>query len=1301
MWRKTLIIVAIFAGIVAGILLGLTSERVADNLRQRLILTARSAYGLDLEMERLRLRFLPLGVDVEGVRIRRPEQNEDWIRLHRASARIRPWPSSAGSIVIESLQADGLYFDARQMGAGTEDDRASPADLRVDVRDVGVWNAQLVVGLPNGDVNLREVDLQMTPRSRGGREVELRVGRGVLTLEEDVIDLEARMRADFEGTVDRPESLELTYARVDLPQLALIAEGSSRLDLAIPEVDVRVGARIELERIRELVSGLPELSGSARPAVRLSGPVTAPEIRLELESEDVRVARRDVGDVSVDAVYAGTAVIVESFEVRHPRGGRVTGSGRIGLDDGYPVSADARLHDALLEEILNSAGVEGAWVRMVLNSDVRATGTLSPFGVEVALDGGVERFEVLDASYRFTDAQRMLVLESVPLTGRAAITDSMVMVNGLSLGPPENRFDVEGMLHYDDGLDLRVRSERADLAWFGPIAGVPFTGVGPLAASVEGPYKSPVVSATTEIAELSILDYAVGDSKATLIFENPVLDLDRVTINRPTGGKLSGAGRLSFIDGEVLVEAAADIDDAEVGAAMRDLKLPPELASRVRSVGRGRLVLGGSLAEPEGVVHVESGRATFDGVAMGAMNLEVGFGTGAEKLWVEVELKRPSSVIDIRTAFLPDDTISVRGDVANIAIENLRELLGGADLSGTLSGRFNLAGPPEKVTGTATAQIQSFAALGGVFGTTKIRAKVTGGEAEVTGSLLEGDLLADGRVRLSGKWPYNLSSTFRGLDPTRIVSFGPSVKSSATGSFFSQGTVFEPSKAMADFRIDDWTITIAGESLKAMRTVNVQWIDQTLVVPEAAFSGPDVRLVVAGTVPLDAPMRLKVYGDGSLNALALVSNRVNRGRGKSTFGLEVGGTLIEPTFNGELTVENGELALRGATDQATNINARVVFNGAAANLELARFNYGGGNVRLGGQLVFSQRLGTEVSLRADFERVRIRPSPGIDATLSGDLIMTGPLDDLSMRGDVRADRARYTRNVDLTAIIPRRRSSGLQVPAIEPSEVIDLAVKLRADDGLFINNNVLDAEFRADLTVTGTTNRVGLLGTVTPLEAKARYAGNLFTLERGSIDFTEEYELFARFNLRAKTKACGMDIAVDVFGDSESYNLSPTGTDETGPVAPQDVLICLQFGSRIRDFGSDGSPVASATVTGVNDELAAAASGLDALWTVSGLDDRVREVLPIDEVRITNAWSPQAGGIRPRLVLGKDIGEAVRLQYWQSIIEQSPEEAYQALSVQYALSKNATLEGTWLSEYQANVPVTDLGLDLRLRWELR
>ncbi|MEM6730470.1 MAG: translocation/assembly module TamB domain-containing protein, partial [Myxococcota bacterium] len=1179
MWRRTLIITAVLVGVMAGVVVGLSSERVADNLRQRAIAFARQSFGLEVQIARLDLEFLPLGVGVEGLRVRRPEESADWIRVHRGSLQIRPWPSSAGAVVIESLEVDGLFLDLRQIENAEAED-STDTDWQVDVRDVALWNAQILTAIPNGSADLQQIDFRMAPQSRGGRALDLRIGRGVVDLGGDIIDLEAQVRADFEGTVDRPRSLQLTQARIDLPLLALEADGTAQLDLPVPEVDIDVGADVKLAQIGELISGLPALGGRARPTIRLRGPVDRPEIRLEVESEEVTIARSDIGNVAVDAVYAGDRVLIEAFELLHPRGGRVTGSGSVGFEDGYPMTASARLHGVKLEEVLASSGLRDAWVRMGLNGDLRATGSLAPLGIEVALDGDVDRFEVLGASHARADSRRFLVLNDVPLRGQAAVTRDLVLINGFELGPEGNRYDVEGMVHYRDGLDLRVRSEQTDLEWFGPVASIPFEGKGEVTAAIEGPFKHPIVTANTSVASLSILGFNLGDTDGTLVYDDPFLKFEQAQIVRPSGGEISGAGRLRFEKPLIYVEAAADISDVELSDAMEDLKLPADFARRIESRGSGRVIVGGTLEGPEGVLHVDSKRAQFDGVDLGALDLEVGFGSGKEKLWVEVGLVRETSLIDTRTAFRSDDTLSLRGQFANVPLPTLRKFVGDAPIAGTTSGRFDLVGRTGTYVGTASAQIRDFEALGARFEKTKIRAQIKEGEASVEGSLLGGDLLAAGKVRLAGKFPFNLSATFKDLEGTRLIDLGDQVKTQLTGSFFSQGSILEPSKVIADFRMDRWVIQAAEEQLSSMRTISMQWGSQTLIVPDAGFVGPDMRFLVSGQVPLQGPMRLRISGDGSLNALALMTDRVSRGRGQTRFNVEIGGTIAEPVLDGELAVENGELALRGSNAAATKIQARMTFSGAAADIDYARFRYGNGDVRLGGQLVFGG-VDSEVSLRSDFERVRLRPTPGLNTTLSGNLRLLGRLDDLRLRGDVEIDELIYDRNVDLASLIPRRRSSSMAVPAIEASEVIDLAVKVSADNNLRVANNVLDAEFRAELTVTGTTNRVGLLGTVTPLAAKARYAGNVFTLERGSVDFTEEYEIFSRFNLQATTEACSMDVSVEIYGDSESYNHSPSGSDESGPVDPQDVLVCLQFGSRVRDFATDGTAQTSTAVGGV------------------------------------------------------------------------------------------------------------------------
>jgi len=243
--------------------------------------------------------------------------------------------------------------------------------------------------------------------------------------------------------------------------------------------------------------------------------------------------------------------------------------------------------------------------------------------------------------------------------------------------------------------------------------------------------------------------------------------------------------------------------------------------------------------------------------------------------------------------------------------------------------------------------------------------------------------------------------------------------------------------------------------------------------------------------------------------------------------------------------------------------------------------------------------------------------------------------------------------------------------------------------------------FSLNVTVTGTTERVGLIGSVTPLWAKAHYRDNLFKLERGTIDFSEEYRIFTQFDLQTTTEACGMKITVDVHGNSDQYNVIPGGRDENGAVTPQDVLSCLQFGMRLRDFETQGRATAAQATSGGNSGGALSdpmlASGLDVLWTVSGVDRTVKRLLPIklDEVRLESGWSSASRRTTTRVIVGKDLGQDLQLKYSRALDAVDD----QGVSVQYRLSRVAAIQGSWLSATAASVG--DLGLDLRLRWEFR
>ena len=178
-----------------------------------------------------------------------------------------------------------------------------------------------------------------------------------------------------------------------------------------------------------------------------------------------------------------------------------------------------------------------------------------------------------------------------------------------------------------------------------------------------------------------------------------------------------------------------------------------------------------------------------------------------------------------------------------------------------------------------------------------------------------------------------------------------------------------------------------------------------------------------------------------------------------------------------------------------------------------------------------------------------------------------------------------------------------------------------------------------------------------------------------------------------------MKVAVDIHGNSDQYNVVPSGQDSTGAVAPQDVLACLQLGMRLRDYELQGRMPVAQTQSGSSSALSdpVVAAGLDVLWTVSGVDATVKRVLPIklDEVRLESGWSSYHRRTTTRVLVGKELGTDLQLKYSRSLDEGDD----QTLSVQYRLSKIAAVRGTWLGA--SDVVGGDFGLDLRLRWEFR
>lgn len=1296
MWRRTFILMAMFAGAALGMGLALKSERVARGFVARLEQLAESALGVEAHIGALHIALLPPAMLVEDVTFKLPEQSAAFLSLRRAKASLYPWPTPSGTWVADRVEADGVEADLdldalTPVFARLTGKKASSAlGLPIDIRHLLLWNVRLAAHRGDWRVSLARTDLSVLPADFGVREVELSVGEGSVVSPAGKLGFEVRVRGLLEGTLAAPRVVTLQRTSLFADEVALDGQGS--VQLAPPyALDVAVSGRAALANLQRLLQRAVVATGDSRFSGRLRGTLEHPSLRTTLALRGARYARLALGDVDIESVLDPTRLQVEAFDWKQPHFGQVTGSGALALTSGLPVTIKARLHQVSLQSLVEFGGLAGPWVTATLNGDVEARGALVPLHLDLRmLAGTAEQFTVFDRSYLDPERAVMLAPGPIAILGEGTVTEAGVAITEAELSSDETDFIVSGTAAFDPevGVTLHVASDRFDFDDIGKVAGAEFAGAGTLAGVVEGPYRALTISCTAAIDDLSILGYPVADTKATIVYEDLVFRVERAT-GRRGGGTMSGAASIDFNIRPPIFDAAFVLENIELGDALNTAGIHVDVLHHAHARLSGDISAHGPLGAPLGRVSLASPMLSLGDTPIGPLEYEGGFFETENRFWSKGHVHAPGGVWQGSYTLNNARRVRIDTSLEHVPLAAISPLIPGLDVQGDLSASVALAGEAGALVGKVRARIPDYVAYGTHLGGTELVGDVADGHMRFVGTLLEGTVNAEGDLGLSSAFPYTLAARFR---QTAVGVLWPSIAdidAAAGGSLTSSGLLADAATIDAHIDLVTGKYRLWGVNFELARPVELHYLTrQITIVAPAVVSGTGISGTVAGVTDVDGhAMQLEIVGTADLDAARFAVPQVQFSHGKATLHLVYTGSWQVPQIAGEVTLVDGLARVGDFGQLVEQLNGRAVFAGRTLELESATAVTGGGTLRLGGQALFSSpRASSRLNLRADLNGVSLRPTGQLQLTTTGHLALTGETRDLLLSGDLKLDTLRYTANLDLERLIPKRQAPPLRVAPADASHVVRLGVHVSAADNIYLTSNVVEAELAAELMFTGTTERIGLVGSVSPRWAKARYQDNDFTVERASILFTDEYRVSTEFDVRAKTLACGAQITVDIKGNSDGYNVQPTGTDEFGPVAPQDVLACLQFGVRMGDVRRE-------LATRGNSSLPM--NSLDALWAVSGLDEQVRRVLPmVDELRLSSGWSPVAKRTTPRLVLGKELGKDLRLSYSRGLEEQDD----QLLNVEYRLNELATLEGTWNRATEAQL---DVGVDLRLRWEFQ
>ena len=351
------------------------------------------------------------------------------------------------------------------------------------------------------------------------------------------------------------------------------------------------------------------------------------------------------------------------------------------------------------------------------------------------------------------------------------------------------------------------------------------------------------------------------------------------------------------------------------------------------------------------------------------------------------------------------------------------------------------------------------------------------------------------------------------------------------------------------------------------------------------------------------------------------------------------GKVEQPRLTGvvratNLTYENENFGTR-----LTNLKIDGQFSNDQFILNSLTATAGEGTVNAQGQMSLSAANGYPLNFTADLNNARLARSDALGATATGRISIVKNPEVSRIEGRLTIPEAHYEIIRQGAAEVPEltgiRRKSQLVNGQNAPAQVVrrafgdyDLNLRINADNQLFVSGMGLESEWRARITVRGTTLDPDVRGTMEIVRGTYSFASRRFDISRGTIRFQGSTLSNPSVDIQATTTAEGITAILNVSGTALQPQIAFTST----PALPQEeVLARLFFGTNVTNLSATEAIQLAAALN----SLSGSGGGLNPLG-------KLKSATGIDRLRILGADDTTGRGTS--LAAGKYLTDDIYIE---------------------------------------------------------
>ncbi len=939
--------------------------------------------------------------------------------------------------------------------------------------------------------------------------------------------------------------------------------------------------------------------------------------------DGVAIEGYHIGTGSAGYELSSRDLILSMVTLAYGGGQVTTDSLSLLLDGNYPLKGRFKVAGLKLDGLLDAIRTPGVPVRMVSAGVVDVTGQLTgPFSLRAVVEGQFDEFRVFDPGP--SKIGDIVVVGGGAVGGVMDFSHERMRFES-QVSALGGRIGASGMVNFDGTSKVHVDGKTLSLTSLNNIAGLKFAGTADLWADIEVSPSDTKIVGTFGTVNGEIADLYLGTVKSGAFFQNGLLSFENMALTTSLQPVIA-SGFVDFKPPLTRYEFKVDAKRVETDRVFKVFE-KVGLPFRVPSDGE----IGGKL-KIEGGHDALGIEVSSDGTAKNFKWYDETWINGSYSVKYRTDhielpkvlLVKNSGALEVSGAF-ENKTSRLGFKSHGLRIEEL-SWLGGAPFAGELHGVLNFEGDLRRPSGDGKINLPNLSYRGRALG--DIGLLMTTGP---TGIILDAMGLGTSvKLRAERKsdndWALDVQLKDADLSLALAACLKKNIASiDSIGTTLDanlQGDLWQWKSMQGSAMLHSLEAVFRGSRMVLQKPVSVKFGKREVSVPDFELKGPEAELKGAISYDQGGLVRGRLDGKLDLQFVQPFVPYLDSGTGRLAVGIRVDGPAKNYTVLGNITLEDGTLRVHGLLDEWRSVRAQLGVSHESLNIERVEAVVGGGAVQVSGDVQINRFSAFRPALTLKANQVTLRLTENLSTKMSGQFRLVGAGAPYDLSGKCNILEAR------LTSLVASKE------PPVSGDAAFRFAIDCQAPGKLLVATDIVNSEFRGDLSVRGTTNRLGMLGAVESTSGTLLFRETKFNISNASVRFESESSILPRFNIQSRAlvkeaasfAAQEYEVLLQVLGASSDYKIRLSSTPRLSE--PEIIsLLVLGVTNRVQEgnYAELGSAIAGQipVPSKIQDEFGVDIKLDTKTEKVSGASNAVSSDITVPSVRVEKTLSPK------------------------------------------------------------------------------